>query len=246
MFTLVGYSENQDSAGAFVGVAPIPDPHVRVEGDFIVVPELNRVICALAMGAGISRARLTAPSLRSFITPEINPVVDAAALTETHLLRQRADYNLLLTTDEQLSAEIIETTSGAEMEKVFVWLADELPQQVDGEMFTVRATHPAIAAALWSNVAITLEQALPVGRYACVGARHESATASAFRFQPVGELYRPGGVSAIALGNVDPPGQRRGGWGVWFEFDQLRPPTIEVHATAADASGVVYLDLMRL
>ena len=43
MFTMIGYSESQDSS-SLVNVAALVDPHVRVVGDDIVVPSgLNYV-----------------------------------------------------------------------------------------------------------------------------------------------------------------------------------------------------------
>lgn len=245
-FTLVGYSESQVSASVFVAVAAIPDQHVRVDGDNVVIPELTTVIGGWGQGATLIRTRLSSPSLRSFIQPEINPIVNAAAYTETDLLRFQANYNLPLVMDEQLQVEIQATAALAEADRVFIMLADTPTSPVEGEIFTIRATHGAITALVWSNIALTLEQTLPVGSYQIVGARHESATALAFRFVMVGGVWRPGGPSSIAVGNVDPPGSRRGGWGVWAEFDQLRPPTVDVFATAADASGVVYIDLIRV
>jgi hypothetical protein len=38
-FTLIGYSETQDTSGNLTNVAALADPHVRVIGDDVIVPD---------------------------------------------------------------------------------------------------------------------------------------------------------------------------------------------------------------
>ena len=73
-FTMVAYSESQDSA-TLVNVAALVDPHVRVVGDDIVVPSgLPYVGGVYAIGADITRAQLVSPSIRRRYPLEITPV----------------------------------------------------------------------------------------------------------------------------------------------------------------------------
>ena len=78
MFTMVAYSESQDSA-TLVNVAALVDPHVRVLGDDIVVPaQVSYVGGVYAIGAAISRAQLVSPSIRRRYPMEIAPIEIAA------------------------------------------------------------------------------------------------------------------------------------------------------------------------
>ena len=73
-FTLVAYSESQDSA-TLVNVAALVDPHVRVVGDDIVVPTaLNYVGGVYGIGTAITRAQLVSPSIRRRYPFEVTPV----------------------------------------------------------------------------------------------------------------------------------------------------------------------------
>jgi len=73
-FTLIAYSESQDSA-TLVNVAALVDPHVRVVGDDVVVPSaLPYVGGVYAIGTAISRAQLVSPSIRRRYPMEITPI----------------------------------------------------------------------------------------------------------------------------------------------------------------------------
>jgi hypothetical protein len=164
-------------------------------------------------------------------------------------LRHEATYRLPVQGDEFVAVEAAEDVSGPSVVSVFIHLASEPPNPVEGEFFTIRATTPSVGVAgTWAQTDLTFEQSLPVGTYAIVGARCEHPSAQAFRFVPVGgEVFRPGGLSVTGIAAYTPNGQRRGGWGVWMEFDQLRPPALEVFVPSGGAAGaaVVYLDLAR-
>ena len=78
VFTLVAYSESQDSA-TLVNVAALVDPHVRVVGDDIVVPSaLPYVGGVYAIGADLTRAQLVSPSIRRRYPFEVTPIEIAA------------------------------------------------------------------------------------------------------------------------------------------------------------------------
>lgn len=247
MFTTIGWSESQDTSGNLTNVAALADQHVRVSGDDIYVPELNILLGAIGIGATISRARITSPSLRALALPDFAPVAIGAELAAADFLYFRLRHQLELVTNEVLNAQVAETAAGAEQETVLAWLADALPDPVAGDIRTVRATNATtLVANAWTNGALTLDQTLPVGRYAIVGARAESAGLLAFRFVFVGGIWRPGGLGCDAAGDPDPQGQRMGGWGVWGEFDSLTPPSVDFLSVSADTSQVLYLDLIRL
>ena len=60
-FSLICYSESQDTSGALSNVAAITDPHVRVIGDDVVVPDdINYLAAAYA---AVSYTHLTLPTI---------------------------------------------------------------------------------------------------------------------------------------------------------------------------------------
>ncbi|MBA7707215.1 hypothetical protein ES703_116084 [subsurface metagenome] len=70
----------------------------------------------------------------------------------------------------------------------------------------------------------------------------------AFRFVPIGESHRPGGICCVIDGVQTLDLQRNGGLGVWCEFDQITPPSIEVvNSVMATATAVrMILDLVKI
>ena len=70
-FTLVGYTESQDTSNALTAVAALADPHVTINGDDIIIPELNQLLGIYASGTTITRAQLRSPSLRRVVNLEV-------------------------------------------------------------------------------------------------------------------------------------------------------------------------------
>ncbi len=246
MFTLIAWSESQDSA-VLVNTAALADPHVRVSGDDIIVPRgMNRLIGLHAHGVNITLAQLQSPSLRRFVQYQIHPVDVAAEPGSPATALWLADQDVMLDEDEVLNALMAEDAAGASRVTICAWLGDAAPRPVGGDLRTVRATSATAAVAnAWTNVAIAFDQALPAGRYAVVGAAMVAANGELFRFVFPGYAWRPGGLGSDVNGDVPAPGQRNGGWGVWGEFDHNTPPTVDILCNAADASQVFYLDLLK-
>lgn len=246
-FTLVGWSESQDSGGVLVPVAALADPHVRVVGDDIIVPELNKLMGIAAFGLNLTQAQLQSPTLRRFVNLDLRPCVVAALITTIDPFIDLRKNPIELAVDEALNALISEDNAGAVIDNVFAWLGDGDLAIPDGEIFTVRATSATTCVAnAWTNGALTFTQALPAGRYALVGARGESTNLKAFRFVFTGSPWRPGALGYAGIGTNDFSQFRMGKSGVWGEFAHNTPPTVDFMAGAADAAEVLHLDLVKL
>lgn len=244
-FTLVGFSESQDSA-VLINVAALADPHVRISGDDIIVPDWAPLLIAVQVfGLNVTRAQLVSPSLRRVLNYEISPLERAAIPASPHRWRDLFPDGLSLTPDEALNAQAAEDGVGAVRTNILCWLADAPPSPITGDIFTVRYTAAVTAVVnAWTNMAITFDQVLFPGEYVCVGARLSSTNLQAFRFVVPGAFHRPGGIGAQAVGDILLPGQRRGGWGEWFRFRHNSPPTLDVLANVADASFTGEIDLI--
>lgn len=244
---LCGWYESQDSA-VLVPTAALADPAMTVSGDNIQVPEYApMLIGAYAMGANVTRAQLQSPSLRRTVNQEIRPVNVGAEPLSPVVLDLPIGIGIPLDVDEQLQAWMAEDAAGASAVLILAWLSDKELSPVTGEIFSVRVTNAStLVANTWTNGALTFDQVLPVGRYAIVGARFESAGLQAFRFLMQGQTARPGGLGCDAAGDKDMVGQRFGGWGSWGEFASTNPPTVDFLSVSADTSQVGTLDLIKV
>lgn len=247
MFTLVGYSESQDTAGALTPVAALADTHITRSGDDIIIPELNKIVLIKALGATISRARLVSPSLRRVANFEVSPVDIAAEPTSgEYAICDLRNTPIQLMTDEALNAEVVEGAVGAEQETVLVWLADGSPVPVAGEIFTVRATaSQTLTAFAWTNGVLTFTEDLPVGNYQVVGMRAEAAGLIAARLNFVGGIWRPGCLGCDDASDIQDYMFRYGRFGVWGEFSHNRPPTVDFLSVSADTTETVWFDLIK-
>lgn len=248
--TLVGHSESEDGAGAFVNLAGTPDDHVTVTGDDVFVPELNQVVAV----AGIvdttvnAQARLSSPSLirrgfEFFIQPLALGLVFGADPEVVDLSLNP----LVLDPGEALQAQVLDNPGAAVQRHVLTLLSDGPPVPIVGqEIRTIRAT-AAISEVVnvWTNGVITFPVSLQAGRYAVVGARVVSSNGVAFRLRFQGSPWRPGGPVANGEASLDHSLFRYGRLGVWGEFDHRSLPTLDVIGVTSTAQEL-FLDLIYL
>lgn len=222
---------------------------MRASGNNIIVPrDFNRLAGAFALSVLASQARLQAPSIDSGRFYRIAPVNLGAEPVFPLAWVNRFYSPIELTETETLTAQILDTTAGASLSKIFAFFSDGLPETVNGEIFTIRATGTAtLVANTWSPVTLTLQDNLIAGRYAVVGAKFESAGCCAARFVPVDiGNYRPGAIGTDSSADANDPIFRNGGLGSWFEFEHDTLPTVEFCSISADTAEVVYLDLIQV
>jgi len=247
MFSLVGWTESQDSA-VLVNVAALADPHIRVNGDDVIVPaEINNLVMAYGLGPNLTRIQLVSPSLRRVLNPEISPVDIAAEPTfPTPLVDWRANP-IQLDPEEALDAQAAEDGAGATRATVLAWLADKAIAPVQGDIRPTRATNTTtLVANAWTNGALTFADQLPAGRYQAVGGRFFSAGLQAWRLVFVGYTWRPGAIGCDTAADPDDRTFRAGNFGVWGEFNHNTPPTVDFLSNSADTSQIGVLDLIKI
>ena len=131
------------------------------------------------------------------------------------------------------------------MNRAFLWLCDGPVKPVTGKVFTVRCTAAAsLTTATWVNSALTFQQTLPAGHYQVVGFRAWSANGCAARIFFVGGAWRPGAPMGNTEANDNWEDFRYGNTGVWGEFDNTTPPSVDVMGIT-DTAQVVLLDLIK-
>lgn len=245
-FHLVGY-ETSASLAALTAITPIPDGTVRVAGNDIYVPNtINNIVSAAAMinsAAATLRAEIQSPSLRATLNIDISPINNGLVFG-TFPRCLRAWYNPFpLIVNEPLDVFI--QNGAAVMNRAFIWLADGAVKPVQGKIYTVRATAAAsLVTASWVNGTLTFQQTLPAGHYQVVGFRAWSANGCAARIFFVGSPWRPGVLMVNAEDNNEDFYVRYGNIGVFGEFDNTVPPTVDFMGIT-DSAEVVYLDLIK-
>ena len=248
MFSLVGFTESQDSA-SLVNVAALADPHIRVSGDDISVPaQISNVGAVYAIGASTTRAQLVSPSIRRRYPFEIIPVEAAAEPADPVKFLPFLQNPIALDPDESLNAQAAEGGAGANQSTVLVWLTDGPIQPVTGaEIFTIRATNTStLTAYAWTNGALTFNDTLPAGEYAVVGMQASSAGLLAARLVFSQYPWRPGVIAADTNTELGSPSFRFGAMGEFGRFTHTTPPTVDFLSISADTSQTVHLDLVMV
>jgi len=247
MFTLIGWTESQDSA-ALVNIAALADPHVRVSGDDIVVPaDIPTLVGAYALGPNVTRCQLQSPSLRRILNPEISPLdIAVEPSTPTPWIDLRFN-GIKLDPEEALNALGAEDGAGATRVTALAWLADKNIEPIAGDIRSVRVTNTStLTANAWTNGALTFDQSLPAGKYAIVGGRFISTGLQAWRLVFVGYTWRPGAIGYDTASEVEHSAFRYGGMGIWGTFNHNTPPTVDYLSNSADTSQTGVLDLIKI
>ncbi len=256
MFHTVAFYQSVDQAGVFTALNGVPDSQTRVSGSDIQVPTLNQVVAIAAMveTAAAHRARLVSPEIRKRGDFQISPLNGGAAGavepgSPQAIMDLRASP-LILAGQEQLNAEVLADPVAAQIQSVVVWLADNPIALATGKIFTARATAvSALVAGTWSPTAINFDQDLPRGRYQIVGFWPISTGMLAARLSFVGSMnWRPGALGSDLQEDIQAPMFRMGGMGVFGEFEDIEPPTVEALAVSADAAAaqMYYFDLIQI
>lgn len=248
MFTLVGYYDatQHDALAAIAGIA---DPHVRVQGNDIYVPSLNKMLGVFAGGATLTDCRMQSPSLRRMVNQRVEHVYPEPMPPGSwygaiaHIYKERPRT---LDIAEALNAFVINVA--ATVEYVFVWLMDKLEPLPAGEIVSLEgeAVRTDVIGS-WVNGALVFTQTLPSGRYAVVGmrARHDQCVAARLVFPDTSP--RPGCIGVPKFYTPTIPEFRYGGLGSWGEFEHDAPPTIDtLGAAAAEHTHFIQLDLIQI
>lgn len=229
-------------------IAPVVDPALTTNNNGMLLPENMRVGKVFASGLGVTEGRIAVPSLRIVSQPWIQPVNKALypvdvfpvidyGINGPRILRSET-FSLQLTSD---------ATAGPNASYGLFWLYNSFRPAPAGDITTIKATTTVTGVAgSWVLGALTLEQDLPSGRYAIVGAQAIGATAIALRFAFAGGGYRPGILVQQAAGQFSMPIFEKGNSGWFGEFDNSLPPQVDVLATAGAVTISLYIDIVKV
>lgn len=249
MHHLAAYFQSVDPAGALIAINAVQDQAVTTETTKVRVPKALPFLigqAALVNDASGSRAQIQSPSLRQLINLDVEPLVLAAVFGSPpegifHPLSPNP-----LTPDESLQFAILSDPAAAVAHYGLIFLADGPQQQVNDEIFQLRATSTVQqVAGSWVNGNLTFSQDLPAGNYRVVGMRARSTDGVAARLVFSGAPWRPGVPCVNAIGDLDPYWTRFGALGIFGEFAHTNPPTVDVLGGVAAAQTYI-LDVVKL
>ncbi len=247
-FTMVAWT--QDIAiGATVDLDGVPDQHITIDGDSVRVPGFAPNLMGMYVnGTTIDTVQISAPSLREELLVDVSPVHMGSDIPGNDPPFLDLTKNPIpLVPSEGLRVQVENTGAGLDRARAIAILGDDITGVPPGRINTVRLDGTqATVADVWTNCPLTITQQLEAGRYAIVGMRAEGTTIVAARIVAQGTGYRPGclGVSTAALNGLDI--FRRGGLGVWAEFEHTFLPSIEVLTTNVNNAQTVYLDIVKI
>jgi len=249
LFHLGAFFQSVDPANAFQAIPAVQDQVLTVSGNDLRVPKaLTQLVgeTAVINDASLVRAQLQSPSLRGVLNRDIEPVIQGKVVGSNFRNILHPDCPIALDGDESLNLFVQSDPAAAAIHYGLVWLADGSLKPVTGPIFSVRWTAAAaLAAGTWVNAPIVFSQVLPAGSYQIVGMRARGANLLAARCVFVGSAFRPGVVAVPAIGSTDHDYQRFGGMGVFGQFDNTTPPTMDFIGDT-DVAQVGILDLIKV
>ena len=247
MFTLVGY-ESTASLAALTAILPIPDPTVAVIGNDIRIPTaLPNMVAVSGMINSVAappRIQVVTPSLRALFPFDVNPISTGLTWTNEFQISPLLANPVPLIGLEPM--DVFAQNGAAVVNRAFVWLADGGLKPTTGKMYTIRATASAtLVTASWVNSgALTFASTLPTGHYQVVGFRSTSANQVCARIFFVGYAWRPGVMAMTNDTAIQAPYFRYGNAGVFGEFDNTVPPTVDFMGVT-DTAENLYFDLIK-
>ncbi len=245
---LVAWSQSVDTAAVLTEHSAVSDPIQPTSGnDVFITKEYPFLAAVYAIGANITLARFSAPSLRKPVLPDIEPIDRSATPSNPHYFHSFRRQPFKLDVGEGLRFLAAEDAVGAARQSGFAWLWDGTIAEVTGNMrpFILTAT-ATLTTFTWTNAVMTLGQALESGDYDIIGMRARSAGLIAARLVFPNSATRPGVIGDIAVGN-DAYDQnfRYGRFGKFGSFNSRFPPSVDFFSSSADTSETVVLDIVK-
>jgi hypothetical protein len=244
---VVGY-ETSASEAALTAITPIPDGVVAIQSNDIFVPKGMNNICAAAgminSATATLRVQIVTPSLRALVPIDVSPI--ANGLVFGSLARGLWLGDMIYPLVELEPLDVFVQNGAAVMNRAFIHLCDGVIKPVTGRSFTVRFTTGITAVtASWVNGSLTFANTLPAGNYQVIGARCWSANGVYARFFFKGSAWRPGMPMANTEDNNEWSYFRWGNYGVWDQFNNVTPPSLDVMGIT-DTAQAGYLDLIKV
>jgi len=249
VFHLAAYSQSQGIGAVNDQLNATLDQAIGLtQNNNYVFTQPVEVRMTYALGVGLSRPRINAPSLRRLFLPSLQPLDVTATPPDVPALNDMREAGLSIPTMDEVGIETTNTDAGAQIHTCGVWFGDGVYQRTQGPIFTARFT-AAITSVLntWTIGAITMEQGLPAGAYTVVGLTVWGASLVFARLQFQTQVWRPGVIARVLEADNGDPVFRMGRLGDFGTFINIAQPQLEIFANAAAAlTPAGYLDLVKV
>lgn len=245
--TVVAFLEDEDRNGAATGIAAVADDLFNISGDNL---QVRNDFQDIALTYFWTEFAAYPPVLGVLSSPSIaqNPfrVTKGIALnymSEGQIYDWRTSPYARLRPNEDITFTGYEADEAGvnhflALVMILVGAGQRIP--ISPSLPTnhiLRVTGGATTAATWTKITQTVQDELPAGRYAMLGARVEGATAVAARFIIKGKEERPAVIPVSrAVDNVH-PFSRWWGKPYWFQYPEDLP-NLEYLATTTDTTEI--------
>lgn len=251
MFTTCLYKLTSGATAAAVLTdmpAVINDPLTINNNHFILSADAQLLGAYIFGQTDITDAQLQTPELRKVAIPHLNPLdIVTAPSNRTPFIKYR--YSPLgLKAGEELTIQLSAGTfTSGNSYYGALWIGDGNYARPMGNVYTALFTSSvAGAAGAWQNGPIVLQNPLPSGNYAVVGMSLYGANVAFGRLWFPGQVWRPGVIGGLVAGFIPPPCFRMGEFGIFGQFVQTSPPSLDVFGTGTLSTQTGFLDLIKL
>ncbi len=245
---IVAWSQSVDTSAALTEHSAVSDPIQPTSGnDVFITKEYPYLAGVYAIGASITLARFSAPSLRKPVIPDIEPIDRSATPSNPTYFHDWFAAPIKLDVGEGLRFLAAEDAAGAARQSGFAWLWDGAvsPIRANVRPFILTAT-TTLTTFSWTNAVMTLGQTLESGDYDIVGMRARSTGLIAARLVFPNSATRPGVLGTVLVGNNPyEPFFRYGSHGKMGSFNSRFPPSVDFFSSSADTSETVVLDIIK-
>jgi hypothetical protein len=248
MFHLAAYQATIDNT-ANTQLAGLVDPVLSrsVSSSAYIFQDKYKCVAGVYIGTTAERAMLVSPTLRQVNPPFFRPIIAAAKPASLSELAWYADQPFTIPALEEVAPQVTSGTAGTELATFLLWVTQGLVPIPAGQIYTARATATITAVPnAWTLGSFTLDQSLPSGNYAVVGAECIGTTILGFRLVFPNQLFRPGAIGHAAVGDINDWRLQTRRLGVWGQFLNTAPPQLEILCTAADTAQELYLQLIPM
>lgn len=247
-FHLAAFYSSLAASQTDLAISPVVDPALTTNNNGMLLPEPMRIGMAYASGLGVTQARFAVPSLRVVAQPRVHPVNKALYPVDDAPINRPGEQGARVLKSETFQTQLTsDATAGPNDSYVLAWLYPQPRQRIGGDITTIRASSTVTAVTgSWVLGQMTMEQDLPSGKYAIVGADVLAATAVAMRFRFPGGGYCPGVLCQQAAGQFFLDTFRYGNCGVFGTFENSVIPQIDVLGTSGAVTLTIFMDVVRV
>lgn len=246
MFHLAWGSLSFAGAGGPTTVPFFNDPAITIANSNVYPSSDMLLIAAAQIGTPITQVRFQSPSIRPTGIPYVRPQLgnSAVPINNTPWMDLRASPFRVRGREE---FNIQATATGAGRANTAILLQDSRVPPPPGDIYAIRATSATAAVASTPTlVTLTWADSLPTGRYAVVWADLISTTCQFFRLNFVNQTWRPGFSGMVTESMNQAAVWVPGALGVWGTFDNVSMPQCEILCSAADATQILYLYVVKI